>query len=85
LICVCWFWLICPPTAATASQHTSAYVSIRQHTSAYVSIPAVLVNVSPHCRHCERQQRHIRQHTSAYVSIRQHTSAYVSIRQHTSA
>ncbi len=73
-----------------ASQHTSAYVSIRQHTSAYVSIRQ---HTSAHVS--------IRQHTSAsisfwhtsayvntrtaYASIRQHTPAYASIRQHTPA
>jgi hypothetical protein len=45
--------------APPATQHTSAYVSIRLHTSAYVSI-------RQHASACFS----IRQHTSAYVSIR---------------
>ena len=76
---------------ATASPHTSAYVSICQHTSVRGRLEAV----------CDSKpmllQALIRQHTSAYASRRQHmlqhayatasphTSAYVSICQQTSA
>ena len=50
-----------------ASEHTSAYVSIRYHTSSYANIR----------QHTSAYVKH----TSAYVSIREHTEAYVSVRQ----
>jgi hypothetical protein len=48
--------------AASHTEHTSAYVSIRQHTSAYGPAVRVLRCAASHT-----------EHTSAYVSIRQHT------------
>jgi hypothetical protein len=60
---------MCPRTTTqmqcSATQHTSAYVSIRQH------------NAQKRAGGATRRKR---QHPSAYVSIRQHTSAYVSQR-----
>jgi hypothetical protein len=85
------------PRCPCASQHTSAYVSIRQHTSAYGPVFVALALTTDIVHIAERSEKPaervvvltcIHHHTSGYVRIRQDTSGYVrmrSIRQQTSA
>jgi hypothetical protein len=63
--------------AASACQHTSAYVSMRQHASAFVSIRQ-LSSAYVACAEGGALTA-----LSAHVSICQHKSVFVSMRQHT--